>query len=70
VLTICHFAHAQLANSVAATMVRKLLHLDVYAAGAVYRRFEVFQNDESYLRSDLSPVIGYGASSWVAPFGW
>ena len=46
------------------------LHLDVYAAGAVYRRFEVFQNDESYLRSDLSPVIGYGARFWIAPSGW
>ena len=46
------------------------LHLDVYAAGALYRRFEVFQNDESYLRSDLSPVIGYGARFWIAPSGW
>ena len=46
------------------------LHLDVYAAGAVYRRFEVFQNDESYLRSDLSPTIGYGARFWIAPSGW
>jgi len=46
------------------------LHLDVYAAGAVYRRFEVFQNDESYLRSDLSPVIDYGARFWIAPSGW
>lgn len=46
------------------------LHLDVYAAGAVYRRFEVFQNDESYLRSGLSPVIGYGARFWIAPSGW
>ncbi len=46
------------------------LHLDVYAAGAVYRRFEVFQNDESYLRSDLAPVLGYGARFWIAPSGW
>ena len=45
-------------------------HLDVYAAGAVYRRFEVFQDDQSYLRSDLSPVIGYGARFWIAPAGW
>jgi len=46
------------------------LHLDVYAAAAVYRRFEVFQNEDSYLRTDLSPTIGYGARFWVAPSGW
>lgn len=46
------------------------LHLDVYAAGAVYRRYELFQNDDSVARYELSPVIGYGARFWVAPSAW
>jgi hypothetical protein len=46
------------------------LHLDTYAAYAVYRRYELFQNDESYARYDLSPVVGYGARFWIAPSGW
>lgn len=46
------------------------LHLDVYTPGALYRRFELFQNDESIGRHDLSPVLGYGVRFWVAPSGW
>lgn len=46
------------------------IHLDVYGAGAVYRRYELFQNDESLARYALSPVMGYGARFWVAPSGW
>lgn len=46
------------------------IHLDVYGAGAVYRRYELFQNDDSIARYSLSPVMGYGARFWVAPSGW
>ena len=46
------------------------LHLDVYAAGAVYRRYELFQNDDSLARYELSPVLGYGARFWVALSAW
>lgn len=45
-------------------------HLDLYAAGAVYRRYELFEEDERYARGGLSPVIGYGARLWIAPSGW
>jgi hypothetical protein len=45
-------------------------HLDFYAAGAVYRRYELFQDDDSLARYRLSPVVGYGARFWVAPSGW
>lgn len=45
-------------------------HLDVYAAAAVYRRYELFQNDESVARYRLSPVVGYGARFWIAPTDW
>lgn len=46
------------------------VHLDVYAAAAVYRRYELFQEDESLARHRLSPVMGYGARLWFAPSGW
>jgi Domain of unknown function (DUF6268) len=46
------------------------VHLDVYAAAAVYRRYELFQEDESFARYRLSPVIGYGARLWFAPSEW
>lgn len=46
------------------------LHLDTYAAFAIYRRYELFQSDDSYARYGLSPVVGYGARFWVAPSGW
>lgn len=46
------------------------LHLDAYAAYAVYRRYELFRDDESWARYGLSPVVGYGARFWVAPSGW
>jgi hypothetical protein len=45
-------------------------HLDLYAAGAVYRRYELFEHDESFARQGLSPVIGYGARLWIAPSNW
>lgn len=45
-------------------------HLDLYAAAAVYRRYELFQDDESLARYELSPTVGYGARFWVAPSGW
>jgi hypothetical protein len=46
------------------------IHLDVYGAGAVYRRYELFQDDESLARYSLSAVMGYGARLWIAPSGW
>jgi hypothetical protein len=45
-------------------------HLDLYAAGAVYRRYELFERDESFAREGLSPAIGYGARLWIAPSDW
>jgi hypothetical protein len=46
------------------------VHLDLYAAGAVYRRYELFDDDERFAREGLAPVIGYGARFWIAPSGW
>jgi len=46
------------------------MHLDLYAAGAVYRRYEMFDDDQSFAREGLDPVIGYGARFWIAPSGW
>jgi len=46
------------------------LHLDVYAAGAVYRRYESFRNDDTLARRELGPALGYGARFWIAPSGW
>lgn len=46
------------------------IHLDLYAAGAVYRRYELFQNDDKLSRNELSPVIGYGGRLWFGPSGW
>jgi len=46
------------------------IHLDLYGAGAVYRRYELFQDDASLARYSLSPVMGYGTRFWVAPSGW
>jgi hypothetical protein len=46
------------------------VHLDVYAAGAVYRRYELFDDDQRIAREGLSPVMGYGVRLWVAPSGW
>jgi len=45
-------------------------HLDLYAAGAVYRRYELFDDDERFAREGLSPVIGYGIRWWIGPSGW
>jgi hypothetical protein len=46
------------------------LHLDLYAAAAVYRRYEVFQDDDSVNRAELSPVVAYGARFWIGPSQW
>lgn len=46
------------------------MHLDLYAAGAVYRRYELFDDDERFAREGLAPVMGYGARFWIAPSGW
>lgn len=46
------------------------MHLDLYAAGAVYRRYEMFDHDETVTRDGLAPVIGYGARFWIAPSDW
>jgi hypothetical protein len=46
------------------------VHLDVYAAGAVYRRYELFHDDESYAKYELSPVMAYGARFWIGPSMW
>jgi hypothetical protein len=46
------------------------LHLDVYAAAAVYRRYEVFQDDDSMYRAKLAPVVAYGLRFWVGPSQW
>jgi len=46
------------------------VHLDLYAAGAVYRRYELFERDQSIARQGLDPVMGYGARLWIAPSDW
>jgi hypothetical protein len=46
------------------------LHFDVYAAGAVYRRYEMFQNDESLARHSLPASMTYGARFWIGPSSW
>lgn len=46
------------------------VHIDVYAAAAVYRRYELFDDDQRLAREGLSPVMGYGLRLWVAPSGW
>jgi hypothetical protein len=48
----------------------KWTHLDLYAAGAVYRRYEGFQNDDSLAKYELSPTVATGARFWVAPSEW
>ena len=46
------------------------IHFDVYAAGAVYRRYEVFRDDESVSKAKLAPVVAYGARFWIGPSQW
>jgi len=46
------------------------VHLDVYAAGAVYRRYELFQNDESLAKYQLAPVVASGVRLWIGPSQW
>lgn len=48
----------------------KWTHLDVYAAGALYRRYELFQDDESIAKYRLSRTVAGGARFWVAPLAW
>lgn len=48
----------------------KWTHLDVYAAGALYRRYELFQDDESIAKYRLSRTVAAGARFWVAPLEW
>jgi len=50
--------------------VHEWVHVDVYGAGAVYRRYELFHDDESYAKYSLSPVVGYGVRLWFGPSGW
>ena len=45
-------------------------HLDLYAAGALYRRYELFQDDESFAKYPLSRTVAAGARFWVAPVEW
>ncbi|WP_394829245.1 DUF6268 family outer membrane beta-barrel protein [Pendulispora albinea] len=47
-----------------------LLHLDVYASAAVWRRYEVFIDGDSVTDKYLSPVALFGARLWVGPSGW
>lgn len=46
------------------------IHFDLYAAAAPYRRYEVFQNDESVGRTKIDSTIAYGARFWIGPSGW
>ncbi len=46
------------------------VHFEVYAPGAVYRRYDLFQHDDRFARSDLAPVMGVGARLFFAPSGW
>jgi hypothetical protein len=45
-------------------------HLDLYAAGAVYRRYELFENTESFAKYRLSPTVASGVRFWIAPSEW
>lgn len=46
------------------------VHFDLYAAAAVYRRYQLFHDDESYAKYELSPVVAYGARFWIGPSPW
>lgn len=48
----------------------KWAHVDLYAAGAIYRRYELFQDDESFAKYGLSRTVAAGARFWVAPVEW
>jgi hypothetical protein len=50
--------------------VSNWVHFDVYAAAAVYRRYELFQDDRSFAKYELAPVVGYGARFWIGPSRW
>lgn len=46
------------------------LHLEVYGTAAVYRRFEIFQQQDSVRTETLPAVMGWGARLWVGPSLW
>lgn len=46
------------------------VHLDTYAAAAVYRRYQLFHHDESYAKYELAPVLAYGLRLRVGPSLW
>ena len=46
------------------------LHLDLYAAGAVYRRYELFENARSFAKYELSPTVAGGVRFWIGPSEW
>ncbi len=46
------------------------LHFDVYAAAAVYRRYDVYRagNDDGAV--SLNPTVAYGFRFWIGPSTW
>jgi Domain of unknown function (DUF6268) len=46
------------------------VHLDLYAAAAVYRRYEVFHDGDKANSVSLAPVVGYGIRFWIGPSMW
>lgn len=46
------------------------LHLDLYAAAAVYRRYELFENAASFAKYELSPTVASGVRFWIGPSEW
>ena len=46
------------------------VHLETYAAGAVYRRYELFHDDDSYAKYELAPVLAYGVRLRIGPSMW
>ena len=45
-------------------------NLDVYAAAAVRRRYEIFVDGNSQNTTYLPPVVAFGARLWFGPSGW
>lgn len=50
--------------------ISPLLHLDLYAAVPVYRRYAAYIDDETAEVVHFAPVVGYGVRFWVGPSGW
>jgi hypothetical protein len=46
------------------------LHLDLYAAAAVYRRYDVFHSGDDAGGVSLAPVVAYGLRFWFGPSMW